>query len=73
MDTAKGANINLCEDSDDMLKLQGVENITKDLLPMIFVPTTAGTGSEVTKMAVIYNEEIDAKFYDFYDNVCKDP
>ncbi|MEA2101826.1 MAG: iron-containing alcohol dehydrogenase [Thermodesulfobacteriota bacterium] len=69
MDTAKGANINLCEDSDDMLKLQGVENITNDLLPMIFVPTTAGTGSEVTKMAVIYNEEIDAKFAFYSDKL----
>lgn len=61
MDTAKGANIVLSEQSDDLLKLQGAEIIKHDLVPMIAVPTTAGTGSEVTKAAVIYNEEANCK------------
>jgi alcohol dehydrogenase len=61
LDTAKGANIVVSEGSDDILKFQGNEVIKKSLLPMIAVPTTSGTGSEVTKVAVIYNEEINIK------------
>jgi alcohol dehydrogenase len=61
LDTAKGANIVVSEDTDDILKLQGNEVIKKELIPMIAVPTTAGTGSEVTKVAVIYNEEENVK------------
>ncbi|MBN2298556.1 MAG: iron-containing alcohol dehydrogenase [Deltaproteobacteria bacterium] len=61
LDTAKGANIVVSEGTDDILKLQGNEIIKKDLKPMIAVPTTSGTGSEVTKVAVIYNEEKNLK------------
>ncbi len=61
LDTAKGANIVISEGTDDILLLQGNEIIKKDLLPMIAVPTTSGTGSEVTKVAVIYNEEKNVK------------
>ncbi|MCK9262567.1 MAG: iron-containing alcohol dehydrogenase [Deltaproteobacteria bacterium] len=61
LDTAKGANIVISEGTDDILSLQGNEIIKKELLPMIAVPTTSGTGSEVTKVAVIYNEEKNVK------------
>ena len=61
LDTAKGANIVISEGTDDILLLQGNEIIKKELLPMIAVPTTSGTGSEVTKVAVIYNEEKNIK------------
>jgi alcohol dehydrogenase len=61
LDTAKGANIVVSEGTDDILKLQGNEIIKNDLRPMIAVPTTSGTGSEVTKAAVIYNEEKNVK------------
>lgn len=56
LDTAKAANIVLSEKTDDLLSIQGAENIEADLIPMIAVPTTAGTGSEVTRAAIIYNE-----------------
>lgn len=49
IDTAKGANIVVSEKSDDLLKLQGAENIKADLKPLIAVPTTAGTGSKLQK------------------------
>jgi len=61
LDTAKGANIVISEDTDDILKLQGSDVIKNVLLPMIAVPTTSGTGSEVTKVAVVYNEEANIK------------
>ncbi|HQI82437.1 MAG TPA: iron-containing alcohol dehydrogenase, partial [Deltaproteobacteria bacterium] len=61
LDTAKGANIVVSEGTDDIMKLQGNEVIRKDLRPMIAVPTTSGTGSGVTKVAVIYHEEKNVK------------
>lgn len=57
LDTAKAANIVISENTDDLLTMQGAENIEADLMPTIAVPTTAGTGSEVTRAAIIYNED----------------
>ncbi len=61
LDSAKGANIVLSADSGNILDYQGADKITSDLHPHIAIPTTAGTGSEVTKVAVIYNETTETK------------
>lgn len=61
LDTAKAANIVISEKTDDLLSMQGAENIEADLLPTIAVPTTAGTGSEVTRAAIIFNEATKVK------------
>lgn len=61
IDTAKGVNIVISEGTDDLLKFQGVDRISAHMQPFIAVPTTSGTGSEVTNAAVIYNEEAGVK------------
>jgi len=57
IDTAKGVNIVVSEGTDDLLKFQGVDRLTAVMKPLVIIPTTAGTGSEVTAAAVILDEE----------------
>jgi alcohol dehydrogenase len=53
IDTAKGANIVLSEGTEDLMRFQGMDRLTKRPFPLIVIPTTAGTGSEATLAAVI--------------------
>jgi alcohol dehydrogenase len=53
MDTAKGVNIVITEKSDDLTQFIGADLLKNRLQPFIAIPTTAGTGSEVTLVAVI--------------------
>lgn len=57
MDTAKGINIVVSEQADDLMKFSGGHVLKRALKPLIAVPTTAGTGSEVTLVAVIKDHE----------------
>lgn len=52
IDTAKVLNIAVSF-GDDIEKYMGVNNIPHRLHPFIVIPTTAGTGSEVTSVAVV--------------------
>ncbi|MBU1169976.1 MAG: iron-containing alcohol dehydrogenase [Proteobacteria bacterium] len=61
LDTAKGVNIIVSENSDDLMKFTGAGALKKRLKPLIAVPTTAGTGSEVTLVAVIADHEKNRK------------
>lgn len=61
IDTTKGAAASIAMDGKEFEKLQGAEIITCDLDPIIAVPTTAGTGSEVTLVAVVKDQEAHAK------------
>ncbi len=53
IDTAKAANILLSEGGDLVEDYSGAGTLTRPLKPLVAVPTTAGTGSEVTQVAVI--------------------
>ncbi|MCX5847264.1 MAG: iron-containing alcohol dehydrogenase [Deltaproteobacteria bacterium] len=57
MDTAKGINIVVSEKADDLMKFSGGHVLKRALKPLIAIPTTAGTGSEVTMAAVIKDHE----------------
>jgi alcohol dehydrogenase len=66
MDTAKGCNFVLTN-GGRIQDYWGVSKATKPMLPLIAVPTTAGTGSECQSFALIADEETHAKM------ACGDP
>jgi alcohol dehydrogenase len=55
IDTAKGANF-LLTNGGQMKDYWGVGKATKPMLPLIAIPTTAGTGSECQSFALISDE-----------------
>ncbi len=66
IDTAKAVNIVVsCAEPDaqvlDLRDFSGADVITQRLLPLIVLPTTAGTGSEATIVAVIKDHENNRK------------
>ncbi len=66
MDAAKGCNFQLTN-GGRMQDYWGVGKATKPMLPLIAVPTTAGTGSECQSAALISDAVTHQKM------VCKDP
>ena len=66
LDTAKGANF-LLTNGGRMQDYWGVGKATKPMLPLIAVPTTAGTGSECQSFALIADEQTHQKM------ACGDP
>ncbi len=66
MDTAKGCNF-LLTNGGRMQEYRGIGKATRPMLPLIAVPTTAGTGSECQSFALIADEETHQKM------ACGDP
>jgi len=66
MDTAKGANF-LLTSGGQMADYHGTGKATKPMLPMIAIPTTAGTGSEAQSYALISDPTTHVKM------ACGDP
>lgn len=60
MDVTKVASALMTQEAD-VRDLFGVEKVTKPGFPTIMVPTTSGTGSEVTRMAVFTDKQENLK------------
>jgi alcohol dehydrogenase len=63
MDTAKALNILATEGGVDLRRYAGYNNLKHPLKPFIAIPTTAGTGSEVTAISVIKDREAAVKTF----------
>lgn len=63
MDTAKAVNILASADDavTDLRQFSGAGKLKRPLKPLVVIPTTAGTGSEVTTIAVIKDNEAHRK------------
>ncbi len=57
IDTAKAVNILVSEGGDDLSAYVGAHHLPKPLKPLFVIPTTAGTGSEVTMVAVVADSQ----------------
>ncbi len=61
LDSAKAVNMLIAEGEEKLLKLTGVNIMKNRGVPFVAVPTTSGTGSEVTSVAVIFDEASGSK------------
>ena len=57
IDAAKAANFTFSHGGDLIEDYSGAGTLTEPLKPFVVIPTTAGTGSECTLVAVIYDVE----------------
>ncbi len=70
IDSAKAANILMTHGGDLLSDYAGVQTIPSKLHPLIVIPTTAGTGSEVTSAAVVLDQDAGVK-HSFIDDFLK--
>ncbi|MBQ7370535.1 MAG: iron-containing alcohol dehydrogenase [Blautia sp.] len=67
MDCAKAVGASLAHPGKDIGQLVGIFKVHRRIPPLVTIPTTAGTGSEVTVAAVLTDSEkgIKSPMYDF--------
>ena len=68
IDTAKGVSV-MATNEGSICDFEGVDRFSKKPLPIFAVPTTAGTGSEVTFGAVLTDTSRDYKFLVYGDSI----
>jgi alcohol dehydrogenase len=61
IDTAKGVNIVISENTSVLMQFRGHDRLKQPQKPLVVIPTTSGTGSEVTLVAVVSNPEKEQK------------
>lgn len=61
MDTAKAVNV-LCANGGDIMDYEGIGNVPKKPFPLIAIPTTAGTSSEITNVAALVDTKSVRKY-----------
>jgi len=68
IDATKAANFTFSHGGDFIEDYSGAGTLTEPLKPFVVIPTTAGTGSECTLVAIIYDEKNKVKlaFSDSY-------
>lgn len=59
MDASKAIALLACQDLADEVLFTGP--YTQDILPLVLLPTTAGTGSEVTQYSILTNDRAQSK------------
>lgn len=61
IDAAKAANFTFSHGGDLVEDYSGAGTLTQPLKPLVVIPTTSGTGSECTLVALVYDEANKAK------------
>lgn len=61
MDTAKAVNV-LMSNGGDIMDYEGIGNVKKPTFPLIAIPTTAGTSSEITNVAALLDTKSVRKY-----------
>ena len=72
IDTAKGVNILVSTDTNDLKEHMGLEILNGKLKPLIVIPSTSGTGSEATLVSVIADTSRDVKMEFISYNILPD-
>ena len=61
MDTAKAVNV-LCANGGNIMDYEGIGHVPKKPFPLIAIPTTAGTSSEITNVAALVDTKSVRKY-----------
>ena len=62
IDCGKVVAARVARPKKSVLKMKGIQKVRKKLVPLVVIPTTAGTGSEVTIAAVITDDKTHQKY-----------